>query len=62
MTAKIRHLVEFDDGEVRWTHDIPEGSRVDFLNMTPTFVARVTGTAHTPYWLKRDGGKSKKGP
>jgi hypothetical protein len=62
MTAKVRHIVDFDDGTSRWAHDLPPGSDVRHLNAVAGWAGRVVGPTHDPYWLGLDGKKSRKGP
>jgi hypothetical protein len=61
MTAKVRHIVEFDDGVSMWVHDLPDGSNLRHINLGG-WAGRVMGPTHDPYWLRPDGSKSKKGP
>lgn len=61
MAVKIRHIVEFDDGVNKWTHDLPAGSDLRHPNLGG-WAGRIIGPTHNPYWLRPDGSKSKNGP
>jgi hypothetical protein len=62
MSAIVKCYVEFDDGSVRWVHEIKVTDDVRFLNSVEGYACRVTGPDHNPYWLKTDGAVSKRGP
>lgn len=62
MPATIKTIVEYEEGGVRWAHELAPGSTVQHLNVLKEGVGRVIGPTHNPYWLLLDGTTSKKEP
>ena len=62
MSGRVATLLIYEDGERRWTHELPPGSSVQHLNSVQGYAGKVSGPTHKPYWLTVDGAISKKAP